>query len=213
MFTGLIEEVGHVVQVRKQGQGARLVIEARQVLDGVRIGDSISISGACQTVVEIQGNLLHFDTTAETLRCSTLGDLHPGEPVNLERALSLGDRLGGHLVQGHVDGVGALSGIRKEGISRILSITAPDELIQQIVLKGSITVDGISLTVSRLGTNDFEVSLIPETIRSTTLELKQVGDRFNLETDLIGKYVRRFLEGRQQSPKISMDFLSEHGFS
>ncbi len=213
MFTGLIEETGRIAEVRRQAQGARLVVEAERVLDGAGVGDSIAVSGVCLTAVQITGRRVAFDAVAETLRRSTLGELAPGDLVNLERALALGDRLGGHLVQGHVDGVGILTRAREEGISRVFTISAPPEVLADLVEKGSVAVDGVSLTVAALADDSFDIALIPETLRATTLGRKRVGDRFNLESDLIGKYVRRFLESRGPARKLSPEFLAEHGFA
>lgn len=212
MFTGLAEEVGRITEILRQSESVRLTLQANRVLEGTRVGDSICISGCCLTVVQINGNQLSFEMMAETLRRTANDRLKSGDFVNLERALSFGDRLGGHLVQGHVDGIGKLTGIRQEGSSKVFHIMAPQEFLLDVILKGSVTVDGISLTVAGLGKDFFEVALIPETQRSTTLGMKRVGDLFNLESDLIGKYVRRYLEKSRSHEGLTAGFLAENGF-
>jgi len=213
MFTGIIEELGKVTELNILPDSAQLTIEGAKVLEGTQIGDSIAVNGICLTVVRMQGKLFTVDVMAETLKKTNLKDCVRGTRVNLERALQLSTRLGGHLVSGHVDGVGTIHKITPVGIAKVFEITAPQELLRYILPKGSIAVDGISLTVVDLLPHSFTVSLIPHTRQETTLGFKGVGDMVNLETDIIGKYVARFLE-KTETPKkdLSLGFLAEHGF-
>jgi riboflavin synthase len=196
MFTGLVEEVGSVIGVRRLGDASRLALSAPRISADVQIGDSVSINGVCLTAVVVAGPRLEFDAVAETLRRSTLGELRVGDRVNLERAMSAGARFGGHIVQGHVDAVGSVQSIVPEANSRRVSIAAPTELLRYVVEKGSITVDGISLTVADLDAGSFAVAVIPHTWSATTLGLRRVGDHVNLEADILAKYVERLLEAR-----------------
>jgi len=189
VFTGLVEEGGRVVDVRPSGEGARLAIAARAVLDGLAVGDSMAVNGACLTAVEVTADGFCVDCVAETLRRTTLGRLAPGDRVNLERPMRLGDRLDGHLVQGHVDGVGTVRGVRREGESAVLEIVPPPELLRYVVEKGSIAVDGVSLTVAARLPDAFTVALIPHTMAVTTLGPDARDRRVNLEVDVVAKYV------------------------
>ncbi len=189
MFTGLVEEGGTIREVRPGAAGARLVVGARTVLDGLAIGDSVAVNGACLTAVEIDATGFAVDCVAETLRRTTLGAAGAGDRVNLERPMRLGDRLDGHLVQGHVDGVGRVRAARPEGGSTILEVAAPAELLRYVVEKGSITVDGVSLTVVARLPDAFTVALIPHTMEVTTLGPQALGRPVNLEVDVVAKYV------------------------
>jgi riboflavin synthase len=189
MFTGLVEEGGTVLEVRPGEAGARLVVGARRVLEGLAVGDSVAVSGACLTAVEVLDGAFAVDCVAETLRRTTLGGLGPGDRVNLERPMRLGDRLDGHLVQGHVDGVGTVRGARAEGESTVLEIAPPPELLRYVVEKGSIAVDGVSLTVAARLPDAFTVALIPHTMAVTTLGPQAAGRAVNLEVDVVAKYV------------------------
>jgi riboflavin synthase len=218
MFTGLVEGTGEVDNLTARGGEASLTISAPLLLDGTGVGDSISINGVCLTVAEMRPPLFSFDVSGETLSSTNLGKLRRGDKVNLERALRLGDRLGGHFVTGHVDGLGKLVKKEPAGSSTLLAVQSAEALIPYIVEKGSIALDGISLTVNRCSGPVFEVNIIPHTLKHTTLNAKKVGDTFNLETDLIGKYVARFLEvWRQQGnvkkgKELTLNFLEQHGF-
>jgi riboflavin synthase len=192
VFTGLVEEVGRVVSVEAGGT-FRLRASARRVLGGTRIGDSVSVNGVCLTVNEVDGESLTFYAMPETLRRTALGDLAEGSPVNLERAMTPGRRFGGHIVQGHVDGVGVVLGVRPEGDAQIWEFEAPEDVLRYTVEKGSVCVDGISLTVVALRETSFTVAILPQTRANTNLEELRVGDRVNLEADVIGKYVGRLL--------------------
>ncbi|MEA4902113.1 riboflavin synthase [Desulfitobacterium sp.] len=215
MFTGIIEELGTVSDLQILTNSAFLTIEARKVLEGTQIGDSIAVNGICLTVVKLQDTRFTVDVMAETLQKTNLAELVRGSRVNLERALQLSTRLGGHLVSGHVDGTGTIDKITKTGIAEVFEIKASPALLHYILPKGSISIDGISLTVVNVEQEGFSVSLIPHTRQETTLGLKGVGATVNLETDLIGKYVARFLGNIPESEKhsnISMEFLAQHGF-
>ena len=216
IFTGLIIEVGRVRRFDRRADGAYLAIEAGKVLEGTRIGDSISINGVDLTVIEIGSDFFSADASLETLKRSTLGELRPGRRVNLERALAVGERLGGHMVQGHVDGTGELVTVIEEGNAYRMRFGFPLELGRYIAMKGSITVDGISLTVAGLGDDWFEVAIIPHTWRETILSELKDGDRVNLEVDVLAKYVERLLTKGEAAPtaasKLSIEYLQERGY-
>lgn len=195
MFTGLVEEVGRVCAL-EEGEMLRLTIAAGLVTGDTHAGDSISVNGACLTVGEADGDTLTFYAMPETLRRTALGGLTEGSPVNLERAMEAGSRFGGHIVQGHVDGVGEVLGVRPEGEAEIWEFEAPDAVLRYCVEKGSICVDGISLTIVSVGEGSFTVSILPQTRANTNLRALRAGDRVNLEADVIGKYVERLMEPR-----------------
>ena len=195
MFTGLVEEVGWVSSI-EVGEMLRLDISADRVTENTRAGDSVSVNGACLTVGEADGRTLTFFAMPETLRRTALGTLREGSSVNLERAMASGDRFGGHIVQGHVDGVGKVLGVRSEGEAEIWEFGAPEVVLRYCVEKGSICVDGISLTIVTVGEGSFTVSILPQTRANTNLGVLREADRVNLEADVIGKYVERLLEPR-----------------
>lgn len=207
MFTGLVETLGIVKSVTADGPSRLLEIDCGHIAENVQIGDSIAINGACLTVVKITGALLAFQAGPETLQKTNLGELRVESRVNLERALRVGDRLGGHYVQGHVDGIGHIRERRPEGEWETIWFSAPESLAAQMVPKGSITVDGISLTLVDVTENAFSVALIPHTLAMTTLGFKKVGDKINLETDILAKYVWKFLKGT-----VTLDQLKQTGF-
>ena len=195
MFTGLVEEIGRVSAL-EEGEMLRLSIAARRVAEDTHAGDSVSVNGVCLTVGETDGETLTFYAMPETLRRTALGGLAEGRPVNLERAMAAGSRFGGHIVQGHVDGVGEVLGVRPEGEAEIWEFEAPEAVLRYCVEKGSICVDGISLTIVSVGEGSFTVSILPHTRANTNLSELRTGDRVNLEADVIGKYVERLLEPR-----------------
>ena len=195
MFTGIVEEVGYVAHVSPNS----LSVEASTVMPGLKLGDSIAINGACLTVVECGPSRFAVDLAPETMRRTALGSLENGGPVNLERALAAGDRMGGHIVQGHVDGTGRVTSIRNEEDCIILRTRAPKRLLPYIVEKGFVAIDGISLTVVKKGSSSFTLSVIPYTLRNTNLHRIRVGDRVNLETDILAKYVESLLATQQAS--------------
>jgi riboflavin synthase len=216
MFTGIIEHVGKVVALTQSGGKGELRAVIGPLAEGTRIGDSVNVNGACLTVARLSSDLAEFDVSGETLRVTTTGALRPGAEVNLERALRVGERLGGHFVLGHVDCVGTVAAITKSTAQVTLTVNAPPHVIAQIIPKGSIAVDGISLTVAELTGDAFSVAIIPHTFANTTLRGKSAGDRVNLELDMIGKYVARLLGRATAAPgegKLSEEFLAEHGFT
>ena len=196
MFTGLVEEVGRVSAL-EAGEMFRLRLSASQIVEDTRVGDSVSVNGVCLTVNQLDGETLVFNAMPETLRRSALGSLAEGSPVNLERAMSPADRFGGHIVQGHVDGVGEVRGVRREGGAEIWEFGAPEAVLRYVVEKGSICVDGISLTVVSVRNTSFAVSILPQTRENTNLKELGVGDRVNLEADVVAKYVERLLGPRR----------------
>jgi len=197
MFTGIIEELGKVRSVEKQGDNARIVIEARIVLEGTNHGDSIAVNGVCLTALDITDDSFAADASMETLARSTLGNLKPGTPVNLERSVTPATRLGGHIVQGHVDARGQLLAIEDHGESWTFRFAYPRDVARYLVFKGSVAVEGISLTIAGLTDDSFEVAIIPKTLQVTNLYHLKPGDAVNLEVDVIGKYVERLLEFRE----------------
>ncbi|NSW56814.1 MAG: riboflavin synthase [Armatimonadetes bacterium] len=213
MFTGLIEEVGVVRSVRRTDTGAEIAIQAAIVLDGTRIGDSIACNGCCLTATSLGSGFFTAHAGTETLARTTVGAWKPGDRVNLERALSVGGRLGGHFLQGHVDGVGAVLSVTPEGETTRWRFSIPSELAAFIVEKGSIAIDGISLTVTAITSGACEVAIIPHTLAHTTLGTARPGDRVNLEVDILAKYVRRILLAMgRDSGGITEEFLREQGF-
>ncbi len=213
MFTGLIEGKGKLVRIERRVEGKRLTIEFPSHLTEIQLGDSISINGACLTVVEKSGQLVKFDLSGETIKRSLLGELREGDKVNLERALRLSDRLGGHFVTGHIDGIGVITGIRRERDFVMMSVRVPENVIRYVVPKGSIAIEGISLTVNEVREKEILLTLIPYTLEKTTLMDKREGDRVNLEADLLGKYVERLIKPKSGKVEgISLGFLREHGF-
>ncbi|WP_459910790.1 riboflavin synthase [Desulfotomaculum defluvii] len=216
MFTGIVEEIGTIRGISKGPNSAGLHILGSKVLENTRIGDSIAVNGVCLTVTTMGEGTFTADVMAETLSKTNLRDLRSGSPVNLERALRLGDRLGGHMVSGHVDGVGIIVGKEKFDIATIVTIQAPPQVMKYIIKKGSVAIDGTSLTVVDFEGDKFQVSLIPHTAQATVLGSKKVGNSVNLESDIIGKYIERLLQGPQEdkteNSKISLEFLTANGF-
>ena len=216
MFTGIVEEIGTVRRVLPGQNDGSIDIKAQLVLEGTSVGDSISVNGVCLTVTALTGDGFTADVMPETLRRSNLGALQSGDPVDLERAMAADGRFGGHIVSGHIDGVGVITRQRREGIATWITISAPPGILRYIVEKGSIAIDGISLTVAAVTDRDFSVSLIPHTGGQTVLLKKKPGDRVNLENDIVGKYVERLLAPAAPEPVsesgITLDFLREHGF-
>lgn len=215
MFTGLVEEVGKVKSITKTNNAAKLTINAKKVLEGIKLGDSISTNGVCLTVTEFNLQSFTVDVMPETMRRSNLHLLSPGDEVNLERALRIGDRLGGHFVSGHIDGMGTITNIESEDNAVWITIETSKELLKYIVYKGSIAIDGVSLTVAYVDENIFKVSIIPHTKEVTTLHRKKVGDVVNLECDMISKYVEKLLNFKEELPNknsLDINFLKEHGF-
>ncbi len=217
MFTGIIEEIGQIESVQKGSKSAVLHIRCNEVLDGTRVGDSIAVNGVCLTVTSMNNRGYTADVMAETLERSSLGSLKSGSRVNLERAMPADGRFGGHIVAGHIDGTGTIVEISKDETAVWYRVRTEPDILRYIVEKGSITIDGISLTVARVSREDFSVSIIPHTQGNTTLADRRTGDIVNLETDIIGKYIEKLLqpkepEQEQDGSKLTLEFLAENGF-
>lgn len=217
MFTGIIEEIGTIKSINSNGISSQLCISANKILEDTKIGDSIAVNGVCLTVTSIKSNLFTADVMAETLRRSNLGNLIPQSKVNLERAMPANGRFGGHIVSGHIDGTGTIVETKPEGNAVWIKINCSDNLLKYIIHKGSITIDGISLTVAKVTDSDFSVSIIPHTAANTTLLQKKSGDIVNLENDVVGKYIEKLLSFQkidEQKPqsKITEEFLRQNGF-
>ncbi len=215
MFTGLIEETGIIKSVKQGRNSAVLSITAKKVFDDLKTGDSISTNGVCLTVTSLSGNTFSVDVMAETLDSTNLGNLTSGDKVNLERAMKAGDRFGGHIVSGHIDGTGVIKEFRKEDIATMVEIAAGSELLKYIIHKGSVAIDGISLTVAATDKKSFTVGIIPHTSAETTLLQKKIGKKVNIECDMIGKYIEKFVnapEIKDRKSNINESFLKENGF-
>lgn len=215
MFTGIIEEKGEVVEIKRNGTDSFIRIRTKKILDDVRLGDSISVNGVCLTVTRMDSNIFQADVMNETLNRSSLGRLSSGSYVNLERAMQAGGRFGGHIVSGHIDGTGRISSIKNDGIAVWYTVLADSEILRYIVEKGSVAIDGISLTVAKVTDHDFSVSVIPHTAEMTILSSKKIGDIVNLENDIIGKYVEKLIQPAENSTKkdsMDLNFLAENGF-
>lgn len=213
MFTGIIENKGKVLKVEYRGQEKRLTLQIPMDLTDLKLGDSININGVCLTVAEKRGQMIGLDLSPETLGKTILGELKEGDKVNLERALRLTDRLGGHIVTGHIDGIGVIIEKRRERDFFGLRIRIPQSISRYVVRKGSIAIDGISLTVNECRGEEIQITLIPYTLERTTLIDKREGDRVNVEADILGKYVEKALDrGVGKSERVDLSFLKEHGF-
>ena len=221
MFTGIVEELGTIKNIQRPSQGATLEIQAREVLTDAKVGDSIAVDGACLTIRSLTPEAFAADISAETLRRTTLGERKVGEQVNLERTLRLSDRLGGHLVLGHVDEVATICAWKDEGDASLMRVTISSNTRRYITYKGSVTVDGISLTVSNVHTDSFEVALIPYTKEVTTLGTKRNGAKVNLEVDIVARYLETLLKNsdeetdwteQSRSETLNLSFLAKHGY-
>ena len=217
MFTGIIEEIGITISSCLTAGSGDLKIAAKLILNDAKPGDSIAVNGVCLTITQIADTAIIFDVSAETLRRSNLGTLQPGSPVNLERALAANGRFGGHMVSGHIDATGTLASKRKEGNATIFTFKAPDEIMHYLVEKGSIAIDGISLTISALTQKSFSIAVIPHSLQQTTLGRAQVGATVNLENDLVAKYIEKLAQPRtdsEQTPStVDLNLLKKHGFA
>jgi riboflavin synthase len=217
MFTGIIEEIGRVAAIRPAGNAVHMAIRAAKVVKDVQLGDSIAVNGVCLTVTKFTDSGFEVDVVPETMRRTALGILQSGSPVNLEAAMTMGGRFGGHIVAGHIDGVGTLVSAMREDNALVMRIEAGQEIMKYVIPKGSITIDGVSLTVMDRNPQGFRVSIIPHTEQVTILGSKRIGDPVNLECDMIGKYVEQFLQLREASesrktPGLTMDTLRNNGF-
>ncbi len=216
MFTGLVEEIGEIYSITKSHKSAQITIKAEKVLEDVKLGDSICTNGVCLTVTSFSKGFFTVDAMAETMRRSALGGLSKGSLVNLERALRLSDRLGGHIVSGHIDGTGVIESYMQEDNAVWITVNTDRALLKYIVEKGSIAIDGVSLTVAYVDNERFKVSIIPHTKDATTLLKKKIGDRLNLECDIIGKYIEKLMKHEDEPSEgngIDVDFLAKHGFA
>ena len=216
MFTGMVEELGTIRAIRRGASSAVLSIGAGTILDDLKVGDSVAVNGVCLTATQVDGGGFTADVMHETLDRSSLARLAPGDKVNLERAMAAGGRFGGHIVSGHIDATGTITDRRRDDNAVWYTVSAPAALLRYVVEKGSIAIDGISLTVASVEADRFSVSVIPHTAAVTVLGGKRPGDPVNLEADLIGKYVEKLLRPAQAPPArrsaLSLEFLSEHGF-
>jgi len=217
MFTGIIEETGTIKNISMSGSSGTIAVNAKKVLEDTKIGDSIAVNGICLTVTSIRDGSFTADVMAETVRRTSLFGLGSGDPVNLERAMAADGRFGGHIVSGHVDNTGTIAAFKKEENAVWVRIAAPDDILELVVEKGSITIDGISLTVAAVTDSDFSVSVIPHTAKETGLLNKKPGDRVNLETDIVGKYVKKLLgisdnKNSRAESTLTMEMLSELGY-
>lgn len=211
MFTGLIEDIGTILKVERKGEGALITISYSYTLDDLKLGDSISVDGVCLTIVQLHTKSFGVEASAETIGRTTLGGKEPHQKVNLEKALRLNDRLGGHLVTGHIDEVAKIVAITPEGSSQKITFQITQMIAKYLVEKGSVAVDGISLTVNEVRGDRFSVNVISYTALHTTLTSKKVGDKVNVEADILGKYVGKLIT-REPGGKVDAQFLSEHGF-
>lgn len=217
MFTGIIEEIGTVLSIKKGSNSSQIQLQGDKIFDDLKLGDSVATNGVCLTVTEINGNKFSVDIMNITLTRSSLNNLKIGQSVNLERAMIANGRFGGHIVSGHIDGTGKIISIDKDDIAIWYKIKADENLMRYIIEKGSIAIDGISLTVAKIGSDNFSVSIIPHTAKETILSVKNVGDIVNLENDMIGKYIEKFVtySGNSKVDKksnITADFLIKNGF-
>ncbi|MEG0310168.1 MAG: riboflavin synthase [Eubacterium sp.] len=215
MFTGIIEEVGTLYHIKKGVDSAILTISGQVIFSDLHLGDSVAVNGVCLTVTGFSNNRFTADVMHETLNCSSLGSLKIGSAVNLERAMPVNGRFGGHIVSGHIDGIGQITAIKKDSNAVWYTVTAEDKLLKYTVPKGSIAIDGISLTVASVTQKSLSVSIIPHTIKSTAFSKKGVGDTVNLENDMIGKYVEKLMyssEKSQNESKITSEFLMKSGY-
>lgn len=212
MFTGIIEEIGTILEIKKGIKSAVLSVKADKIMEDMHNGDSIAVNGVCLTVISFADGRFDADVMPETLSRSSLGYLKSGSHVNLERAMAANGRFGGHIVAGHIDGTGTIRDIKKDDNAFWYTINAEEKIMRYIIEKGSVAIDGISLTVAQTGKNYFKVSIIPHTIQETILEEKKKGDIVNLENDCVGKYVEHLLGLEKKTGGITMEFLRENGF-
>ncbi len=216
MFTGIVEEKGSLLHVISGSRSGEIEIKAKKVLEGTKTGDSIAVNGVCLTVTSLKADSFTADVMPETLRRTNLGELRPGDPVDLERAMPADGRFGGHIVSGHIDGTGRILSMKKEENAVLVTIGADRNLLRLMVEKGSVAIDGISLTIAEVTDTAFMVSIIPHTAKETVLLDKRNGDTVNLETDIVGKYVERLMSfagvPEEKESRVTMDFLAENGF-
>jgi riboflavin synthase len=220
MFTGIIEEIGKIAAIKRGSKSSQLQIQGKKIFEDLKIGDSVAVNGVCLTATSIDGNKFWADVMNETLQRSSLGDLKVNSTLNLERAMSANGRFGGHIVSGHIDGTGKILSIKKDDNAVWYKVEASPNVMRYIIEKGSITIDGISLTVAKVEKNNFSVSIIPHTLRETTLASRSIGSIVNLENDIVGKYIEKFIKNPQSQlnvkPKkestLTLEMLAKAGF-
>jgi riboflavin synthase len=220
MFTGIIEEIGKIAAIKRGSKSSQLQIQGKKIFEDLKIGDSVAVNGVCLTATSIDGNKFWADVMNETLQRSSLGDLKVNSTLNLERAMSANGRFGGHIVSGHIDGTGKILSIKKDDNAVWYKVEASPNVMRYIIEKGSITIDGISLTVAKVEKNNFSVSIIPHTLRETTLASRSIGSIVNLENDIVGKYIEKFMKNPQSQlnvkPKkestLTLEMLAKAGF-
>lgn len=212
MFTGIVEEVGTIRSIHRSSKSIELVVEASLICGDLKVGDSINTNGICLTVTTFDAHSFTVDVMPETMQRTNFGELRVGGEVNLERAMRLSDRLGGHIVSGHIDGTGVVKSIRKDDIAVWYTISTDATILKYIIEKGSVALDGISLTVAHVDAHTFEVSIIPHTQQVTALKNRKIGSTVNIECDMIGKYVEKLLGREPGQSKITMNYLAEQGF-
>ncbi len=213
MFTGIIEKVCIAKDIRRNVSGMEISIDLGNLVEDVKLGDSVAINGTCLTAVKIQGSVVAFELSTETIAKSSLADIKPAQKVNVERAMKLSDRLGGHIVQGHIDGIATIKSISDKGNFKDITFSAGKELLDQMVTKGSVAIDGVSLTIAEMDSTSFKIAVIPQTLQETILGLAKVGDKVNIETDIIGKMVKKHVENLMPSKNVfTEDKLKELGY-
>lgn len=215
MFTGIIEETGRIAAIKRGAKSSALQIAANRIFGDLKVGDSVAVNGVCLTVTKIENRIFCADVMSETLSRSSLGELRENSPVNLERAMTADGRFGGHMVSGHIDGTGTVMRVERDDNAVWYTIKAPEKIMRYIVEKGSIAIDGISLTVAKADRDNFSVSVIPHTMRETILNTKRVGNKVNLENDIVGKYIERFVQMTDKESErkgITAEFLTKAGF-
>lgn len=213
MFTGIIEKVCTVKDIRRNASNMEISIDLAGLTEDVKLGDSVAINGTCLTAVKIQGSIVAFELSSETIAKSSLADIKPAQKVNVERAMKLSDRLGGHIVQGHIDGIATIKSISDKGDFKDITFSAGKELLDQMVTKGSVAIDGVSLTIAQMDSTSFKIAVIPQTLQETILGLAKVGNKVNIETDIIGKMVKKHVENLMPSKNIfTENKLKELGY-
>ncbi len=213
MFTGIIEKVCTVKDIRRNASNMEISIDLAGLTEDVKLGDSVAINGTCLTAVKIQGSIVAFELSSETIAKSSLADIKPAQKVNVERAMKLSDRLGGHIVQGHIDGIATIKSISDKGDFKDITFSAGKELLDQMVTKGSVAIDGVSLTIAQMDSTSFKIAVIPQTLQETILGLAKVGNKVNIETDIIGKMVKKHVENLMPSKNVfTEDKLKELGY-
>jgi len=213
MFTGIIEKVCTVKDIRRNASNMEISIDLAGLTEDVKLGDSVAINGTCLTAVKIQGSIVAFELSSETIAKSSLADIKPAQKVNVERAMKLSDRLGGHIVQGHIDGIATIKSISDKGDFKDITFSAGKELLDQMVTKGSVAIDGVSLTIAQMDSTSFKIAVIPQTLQETILGSAKVGNKVNIETDIIGKMVKKHVENLMPSKNVfTEDKLKELGY-